>query len=395
MDFACIDTWLALPEFRVTGQVMRPHTLAWHLERRDTALVCPRCEGSCARTKEGRQRCIRALPILDRPVTFRLHLRRLQCSDCHQRPWEQSETFGERVQWTERLYQQVRQAYLHGCPCHDLARRYGLAVRTGFRWTFEKSHGGRPRKLGRALGIDAYARRKGHCYNTIIVDLDKGRPITTLTGWRVTDVVAWFTSRPPAELERVEVVVLDMSKAFYASLHQVFGAQVAVIDRCHVVQQAVGALDGVWRLIKTPLEPEQAKERKQLRKRWLKLPKQLEVDELIARADWRRRFPELREVMDWGQDLRQWCERKYDKPARRALWQLIEQARESALAPLPGVAGTLSRWFEPMARYIRHRYTNGMTEGCNNKIKLIQRRAFGLRNEHNRKSRIWADCART
>ena len=215
MDFECIETWLALPEFRVTGQVMRPHNLALHLERRDTALVCPRCQGSCARIKEGRQRCLRDLPILDRPVTLRLHLRRCQGAACHHRPWEHSETFGERVQWTERLYQQVRQAYLHGCPCHELARRYGLSPRTVFRWTFEKSQGGRPRKLGRALGIDEYARRKGHCYNTIIVDLDKGRPITTLTGRRVADVVAWFTSRPQAELERVEVVVLDMSKSFY------------------------------------------------------------------------------------------------------------------------------------------------------------------------------------
>jgi transposase len=395
MDFECIEAWLALPEFRVTGQVMRSHNLELHLERRDTSLVCPRCQGSCARIKEGRQRCLRDLPILDRPVTLRLHLRRFQCADCHHRPWEQSETFGERVQWTARLYHQVRQEYLHGCPCHELARRYGLSARTVFRWTFEKSQGGRPRKLGRALGIDEYARRKGHCYNTIIVDLDKGRPITTFTGRRVEDVVAWFTSRPQAELARVEVVVLDMSKSFYASLHQVFGDQVAVIDRFHVVQQAVGALDRVLRSIKTQLAPEEAKELKKLRKRWLKLPHQLEVDELIARADWRRRFPELREVIDWVQDLRQWFERRYDKPARAALWKLIEQARESALAPLQGMAGTLSRWFEPIARYIRHRYTNGMTEGFNNKIKLIQRRAFGLRNEHNRKRRILADCART
>ena len=395
MDFECIEAWLALPEFRVTGQVMRSHNLELHLERRDTYLVCPRCQGSCARIKEGRQRCLRDLPILDRPVTLRLPLRRFQCADCHHRPWEQSETFGERVQWTERLYYQVRQEYLHGCPCHELASRYGLSARTVFRWTFEKSQGGRPRKLGRALGIDEYARRKGHCYNTIIVDLDKGRPITTFTGRRVEDVVAWFTSRPQAELDRGEVVVLDMSKSFYASIHQVFGDQVAVIDRFHGVQQAVGALDGVLRSIKTQLEPEEAKELKKLRKRWLKLPNQLEVDELIARADWRRRFPELREVIDWVQDLRQWFERRYDKPARAALWKLIEQARESALEPLQGVAGTLSRWFEPIARYIRHRYTNGMTEGFNNKIKLIQRRAFGLRNEHNRKRRILADCART
>jgi transposase len=160
------------------------------------------------------------------------------------------------------------------------------------------------------LGIDAYARRKGHCDNTIIVDLDKGRPITPFTGRRVADVVAWCTSRPPAALESVAVVVLDLSKAFYASIHQVFGDQVEVMDRFHGVQQAVGARDGVLRSIKTPLEPEEAKELKKLRKRWLKLPNQLEVDELIARADWRWRCPERREVIDWVQALRKWFERR-------------------------------------------------------------------------------------
>jgi transposase len=229
--------------------------------------------------------------MLDRPVTLRLHIRRFQCSACDHRPWEKSETFGDWVKWTERLYDQVRQEFLHGCPCQDLARRYGLSARTVFRWTFEKSRGGRPRKLGRALGIDEYARRKGHRYNTIIVDLDKGRPITTFKGRRVEDVVKWFKSRPQAERDGVEVVVLDMSKSFYASIRQVFGDQVEVIDRFHVVQQAVGALDSVLRSVQKQLNPHEAKELKKLRKRWLKLPNQLEVDALIARADWRLAWP--------------------------------------------------------------------------------------------------------
>lgn len=170
MDCECIATWLALPAFRVTGQVMRPHNLALHLERRDTDLVCPRCQGSCTRINEGRQRCSRDLPILDRPVTLRLPLGRFQCPACHQRPWEQSEPCGEHVKWTARLYHQVRQAYLPGCPCQELAGRYGLLARTVLRWTCAKSRGGRPSKLGRALGMDAYSRRKGHRSNTIIVD---------------------------------------------------------------------------------------------------------------------------------------------------------------------------------------------------------------------------------
>jgi len=395
MDFNCIEGWLALPEFRVIHQVMNPKQLEFHLERRDTFIVCPRCQRCCSRVQDSRPRCIRDLPILERPVVLWLHLRRFECAECHHRPWEKSETFGEHVKWTERLYTQVRQEYLHGCPCRALARRYGLSERTVFRWTFERSRGGRPRKLGRALGIDEYSRRKGHRYNTLIVDLDRGKPIATFKGRRAEDVIAWFKSRPQAERDQVEVVVGDMPKTYASAIQQLFGEQGHVIDRFHVVQLAVEALDGVLRSVQKQLDPEEAKDLKKLRKRWLKSANQLNVDELIARYEWRRRFPELREVIDWVQNLRTWFERQYEKPAREALLKLIERASQSALEGLQRLSGTLSRWFEPIFRYMRHRYTNGMTEGFNNKIKLIQRMAYGLRNEHNRQKRILAWCGKT
>jgi transposase len=71
---------------------------------------------------------------------------------------------------------------------------------------------------------------------------------------------------------------------------------------------------------------------------------------------------------------------------------LIERASRSVQEPLKRMAGTWSRWFEPLVRYMRHRYTHGLTEGFNNKIKLIQRMAYGLRNEHKRQKRILASC---
>jgi transposase len=395
MDFHCIEALLGLPEFRVFNQVIGPQRLDLHLERQELYILCPRCEATCFRVKESRTRRIRDLPILERPVLLWLHMRRFQCPDCRHRPWETSETFDDRTKWTDRLYHQVREDFLRGCPGADLARRYGLSERTVFRWTFEKSRGGRPRQLGRAIGIDEYARRKGHRYNTLIVDLDKGQPIATFKGRRAKEVIAWFKSRPPAELEQVEVVVLDMSKSFLAAVQAVFGDQVQVIDRFHVVQQAVEVLDGVLRSVQKELTPEEAKDLKKLRKRWLKSADQLDVEELIARADWRRRFPELRETIDWVQDLRGWFDRTYEKPAREALLKLIERASQSAQVPLNQLAGTLTRWFEPIVRYIRNRYSNGMTEGFNNKIKLIQRMAYGLRNEHNRRKRIMAYCGKT
>ena len=395
MDFQGLDVLLGLPEFRVIHQVLGPKQLELHLERRDNHIVCPHCGTCCSRVKESRPRCLRDLPILEHPVMLWLHLRRFECPACRQRPWETSATFGERTQWTQRLYQQVRAECLRGCPGNELARRYGLSARTVFRWTFERSRGGRPRQLGRAIGIDEYARRKGHHYNTLIVDLDRGQPIATFKGRQAEEVIAWFNSRPQVERDRVEVVVLDMSKTFFSAIKKVFGDRVHVIDRFHVVQQAVSALDEVLRSVQKQLDQEEAKELKKLRKRWLQSADQLHVDELIARYEWRRRFPALRETIDWVQDLRKWFERKYEKPAREALLKLIARASQSVQEPLQRIAGTLTRWGEPIVRYIRNRYTNGMTEGFNNKIKLIQRMAYGLRNEHNRRKRILAWCGKT
>jgi transposase len=391
-DFHCIEVLLDLPEFRVIDQVLAPKQLELHLERRAPSIVCPRCQTSCSQVKESRPRCIRDLPILERPVVLVVHMRRFACQGCQYRPWETSPTFGRRTKWTERLYQRVREEFLRGCPCKELARRYGLSERSVFRWTFERSHGGRPRQLGHVIGLDDYARRKGHHYNTLIVNVETGKPIVTFPGRRADDVVAWLRSRPPEELARVEVVVADMAKPYAAAIKEVFGDQVQVIDRFHVVQQAVEALDAVLRAVKNQLDQDEAKELKKLRKRWLKSSDQLHVDEIIARYDWCKRFPALRETLKWVQDLRKWFDRHYEKPAREALVKLIERASQSAQESLQRVAGTLHRWFEPIVRYIRHRYTNGMTEGFNNKIKLIQRMAYGLRNEHNRQKRILAWC---
>ena len=140
------------------------------------------------------------------------------------------------------------------------------------------------------------------------------------------------------------MVVLDMSKSFDSAIQEVFGDQVQVIDRFHIVKQAVDALDRVLRSVQNQLDSEEAKALKKLRKRWLKSPNQLDIDELIARADWRRRFPELREVIDWVQDLRKWFERQYETPAREALLKLIKRASESALEPLQEVC----RHLEPL-----------------------------------------------
>jgi transposase len=211
-------------------------------------------------------------------------------------------------------------------------------------------------------------------------------------GRRAEEVIAWCNSRPPAERHRVAVVVLEMSQTFFAAVKAVCGDHGHVSDRCQVVHQAVRALDEVVRSVQKQLAPEEAKALKQLRKRGLKASDQLNGDEGMARDEWQRRCPAWRETLAGVQDFRKWCDRKDAKPAREALLKRIERATPSTPEPLQRRAGTLTRWFEPMVCSMRNRDTNGRTEGFNNKIKLIQRMAYGLRNEHKRRKRIVAWC---
>jgi transposase len=125
-----------------------------------------------------------------------------------------------------------------------------------------------------------------------MVDVDNGKPMTTCQGRRAEEVLAWFNSRPQDERDRVAVVVLEMSKAFFGAVKEVCGDRVHVIDRFHVVQQAVDARDEVRRSGQKQRDTDEAKALKKLRKRWLKSADQLHVDAWIARHEWRRRFPE-------------------------------------------------------------------------------------------------------
>jgi len=41
---------------------------------------------------------------------------------------------------------------------------------------------------------------------------------------------------------------------------------------------------------------------------------------------------------------------------------------------------TLKRWQVPILNHFDNRTTNGFTEGCNTKIKMLKRLSYGLRN---------------
>jgi transposase len=56
----------------------------------------------------------------------------------------------------------------------------------------------------------------------------------------------------------------------------------------------------------------------------------------------------------------------------------------------PTVLTSLKHWLRPILNYFAQRTTNAASEGVNNKVKLIKRRAYGFRNFGNFRLRILA-----
>ncbi len=74
------------------------------------------------------------------------------------------------------------------------------------------------------------------------------------------------------------------------------------------------------------------------------------------------------------------------------LLDYIQQLKNAILEPLVTLGKTLESWQEEVAKMWRFTKSNGITEGFHNKMKTIQKRAYGFRNFENYRLRVRALC---
>src|SRR5207237_1114187 len=67
----------------------------------------------------------------------------------------------------------------------------------------------------RAIGLDDWAKRKGHTYGTIVVDLDRRCPIDLLEDRTAETVAAWLQAHP-----EVTIVARDRAEAYASGVTQ-------------------------------------------------------------------------------------------------------------------------------------------------------------------------------
>ena len=74
--------------------------------------------------------------------------------------------------------------------------------------------------------------------------------------------------------------------------------------------------------------------------------------------------------------------------AKRTMIEWIESAENCGIPQFEKCADTMRNWYKGIVNSFSTSITNGFTEGCNNKIKVLKRNAYGYQNIKHFRKRI-------
>jgi transposase len=245
----------------------------------------------------------------------------------------------------------------------------------------------------RAIGIDEIAIHKGHDYRVVVSDLDSGRPIWFGgDGRKEADIDRFFAELGPNKSLRIELAVMDMWRPFRKSVGRNAPGAAIVFDKFHIIRHLSGALDQVRRDEYKRLQGKDRSYIKGQRYTLLSNRENLTLDgrkalQKLLAANKRLNTAYLLKE-SFGQ-LWSYCT---ERGARMFFERWKQSLRWQRLEPYQKFARMIDAHWKGIASYCNpdHKVSLGLVEGLNNKIRVIQRNAYGYRDDEYLKLKIIA-----
>lgn len=348
------------------------------------SLRCAGCGSPHVHVIDRFRRQWRTLPIGAKAVWIDMQVPKLECQKCGARR-RIAVTFADPKRRHTRSFERDVCELLQFMTPQDVAWHLGISWdlandiqkrRLGKRF-------GRPKlKRVKHIAIDEIHLGKRHRYLTVVLDLDSGAVIFVGQG-KGQKALQPFWRRLNASGAKVRAVATDMSPAYIAAVLQHLPDARLVFDRFHVVKlfnekltelrrqlyrEAQGplgksVLKGIrWLLLKNPENLEETKQEQE------RLQEALDLNRPLAIAYYLK------------EDLRQFWNQGSYHAASRFLTHWCARADASGIRILQTFAKTLRGHRSGLLAWYACPISTGPLEGVNNKIKLMQRRAYGYRD---------------
>lgn len=228
------------------------------------------------------------------------------------------------------------------------------------------------------IGVDEFSYRKRHHYLTIVVDHDRRRVVWAGEGRSAKTLGEFFELLGESGREQIDLVTIDMAGGYMKAVKESLPNAKIVFDRFHVERLASDAVDAVRRELVRNLGPEEGKGIKGMRWVLLKHPDKLRPADQQKLSDLRRWNAKLFRAWELKEGLAEVLEHCHRKEAGPMLDQWLGWAARSRLPAFIKLGRTIRKHRDGVLRYIETLMTNGLTEGFNNRLRMIARRAYGF-----------------
>jgi transposase len=236
----------------------------------------------------------------------------------------------------------------------------------------------------KAIGIDEISIRKGHTYRIVVSDLIRKRPIWFGGEDRSEASMALFYAwLGPKKSRGIRLAVMDMWKPFRNVAKQKAPQAAILFDKFHIMRHLGEALDKVRKAEYARLGGKDRRFIKGQKYTLLSRHENLSLEgkrslKLLLAANKRLNTAYvLKEAFGqlWDYEREGWARRFFENWRSSLKWQRLK--------PFEKFAEMIDRHWDGIAAYCKpeNKVSLGFVEGLNNKIRVIQRRAYGLRDQ--------------
>jgi transposase len=365
-------------------------------------VLCPHCGAVCVKQHDVRPRIKRDVPLRGHRVELVLYKRRFWCLRCHKAFTESDSVCGRRKRTTVRLRVEIGQQacsrpIMHVASHYEVGPRFVQACLEAVASTQLAKRGlsleeSGPLPTPRFLGIDEFARRKGHRYDTILCDLE-ARQVLEVSAGRKKDEVAGLLERL-SNCDGVEAVSMDMSTPFREAVQLCLPRARIVADHFHVIQHVGKAVNKLLGRYAKKEESKQALEGQ--RHLFLRNKEDLSAEEEQTRATLAAAFPEIGRAWQLKEVLRTWYANASATTAAAGLDAWIAAVKDHGPKELRKALSAFRNWRREILAFfdfLPTRLSNGFVEGKNNRTKALMRQGYGYRNRRHLRLRILLEVA--
>ena len=358
-----------------------------HMQMPRKLHICPICGCETDMIHDYREQKIKDIPSFGRLTILHLRKRRYLCPACHKKFYENVPFLPRYHRLTNRLSAWIIGEFRKVHSMSDIAERGNVSGTTAAR-IFDHVNYPKPR-LTEALSFDEFrGNAGGEKFQFIMTDPHAHRVLDILPTRRMEDLYGYFNQFN--NRDTVKYVIIDMNKEYRTLAHSCFPHATLVADKYHVVRQVVWAFEKVRKQEQQKFGDSRRKYFKRSRRLLLKRPENLseiEKDQVVSMLSVSDRLRyayalknEFFKVMDSNDS--------YEARKRLGVWSMMVQGYRKELPEFIVCFNTYTNWQKEILNSFDCPYTNGYTEGVNNKIKVLKRNAFGVRNFERFRNRI-------